>query len=239
MIVNALQLLEVVEVNKEHAVLCQQPGCGRRVHARVHVVNDSGQFMVLGADCFAKRFGTGHVSKYLSGSGGTGKPLTAEEREMLMNRTAEFVAQREMIWQHERELERLNAVENAAQKEKLALLLEQQRKSAVSQVIEAALPYPWVKPFASVAFFQLRDRSSWLRVQHKDGRQFLMPRPSFDGWDEALPAQVGSPNTELCGYEVGDLVAMVRFMREHSSDEAIVGSWRDVRKNVRSSNNLE
>jgi hypothetical protein len=76
------QLLAVVAVDRNRPVRCQQPHCGHSVHARVHVVEEAGQLLVLGSDCFAKRFGEGHAPGF-GGHGAGGRVLTDAERELL------------------------------------------------------------------------------------------------------------------------------------------------------------
>ena len=71
-----------------------QPGCGHGVYAAIHVVEENGQILVLGSTCFAKRFGSAAavgLPAYSAG-GGNGKPLTEDERQLLMNNTAELMA---------------------------------------------------------------------------------------------------------------------------------------------------
>jgi hypothetical protein len=42
-------------------------------------------------------------------------------------------------------------------------------------------------------------------------------RPSFDDWDRALPRHIGAVDTGCEGYVLNDVVAAVRYMREHSA----------------------
>lgn len=85
-----------------------------------------------------------------------------------------------------------------------------------------------MKPISSVAAFKLHDGSGWVRVQHKDGRQFIVPWPSFEGWEEALPPVVGRPNTEMGGYEVAQVVSAISYLRAQAEGEKITGLWNDV-----------
>ena len=62
------------------------------MYAAIHVVEENGQILVLGSTCFAKRFGSASalgLPAYSAG-GGNGKPLTEDERQLLMNNTAEL-----------------------------------------------------------------------------------------------------------------------------------------------------
>ena len=86
-----------------------------------------------------------------------------------------------------------------------------------------------MKPGTSVAAFKFQDGSGWVRVQHKDTRQFIVPWPSFDGWDEALPPVVGRPNMEIGGYEViGPVPAAIAFLRDHAEAEKVTGVWAEM-----------
>ena len=85
-------LLAIVVVPPSKAVSCQAPGCGHRVYAAVHVVEDGGQTLVLGSTCYAKRYGSSSAlgsPKYTSGGSG-GKALTDEERDLLAANAAEL-----------------------------------------------------------------------------------------------------------------------------------------------------
>jgi len=88
------RLLAIVSVLPQNRVVCQQPGCGHGVYAAIHVVEDSGQILVLGSTCFAKRYEGFKGAPELSGNGwGNGEPLTDQQREMLANNTRELIAQ--------------------------------------------------------------------------------------------------------------------------------------------------
>lgn len=87
---NGVQLLAVVEVPREKRVVCQADGCGHSVYKRIHVVRANGKLMVLGSECYAKRFGgSSRVPHYSSSAG---RPLTDAERRMLLENTEELVS---------------------------------------------------------------------------------------------------------------------------------------------------
>jgi hypothetical protein len=68
-----------------------------------------------------------------------------------------------------------------------------------------------------------------VRVQNKDRKHFIVPWPSFEGWEEALPPVVGRANLEVGGYEVfGNVVEAVAYLRTHAVGEKITGVWGDV-----------
>jgi len=94
--------------------------------------------------------------------------------------------------------------------------------------LRGTFPWSWMMPGSSVAAFKLRDCSGWVRVQHKDRRQFIVPWPSFEGWEESLPPVVGRANLEVGGYEVGRVVDAIAYLRTHATGEKITGVWSDV-----------
>ena len=79
----------------------------------------------------------------------------------------------------------------------------------------------------SMAYFHLPDGQGWIRVMHATGSHCLMPWPASEGWDEALPPTVGSPDLALGGYQISNVVACVGYLRRHAQWEQI-GIWRDI-----------
>lgn len=79
-----------------------------------------------------------------------------------------------------------------------------------------------------MAGFKLSDGTSWVRVQHKEGKQMLAPWPVFDGWDEWLPSRLGQSNFDLLAYSVNDIKAVVAFMRERKVAELVSGAWSEI-----------
>jgi hypothetical protein len=84
-----VKLLTRVSLNPDDALLCQCPGCNRRIYADVHVLRLDGAVTVYGSSCYHKIFGD---------EGGevlypwTGERLTAEQRSLLEQNTEEFIA---------------------------------------------------------------------------------------------------------------------------------------------------
>lgn len=74
------------------------------VYARIHVVEDAGELIGLGSDCFAKRYGEGHAKGFQGRGAGGGRMLTQAEREMLLHSTAALLAQFEFERRKEQEL---------------------------------------------------------------------------------------------------------------------------------------
>lgn len=220
-------LLAIVEVEKQDAVQCQHLGCNHRVYKRVHVVEESGQLLVLGSSCFEKRYGSGALPAKPSYGGENGKKLSPEERQMLVDNTAAFMERFRLEYEASKA-----AMLTKLQSMKAALPGLQSR---TSQTLKPSgwypsvkrPPWPWVKPLSSVAYFRLKDGTSWVRVQDTQDDQLLMPWPSFDGWDEAFPASVGAPDLDAGGYRVKDIVYTVRYLRDRSEMDR-VGIWSEV-----------
>src|SRR5690606_35915805 len=81
------QLLAVVEVEHDQRVQCGHPGSGHFVYKAIHIVQDGAELLVLGSKCFKNRYGQGTLGSPKFGSG-FGRPLTLEERGLLMANTA-------------------------------------------------------------------------------------------------------------------------------------------------------
>ena len=231
-------LLAIVAVDPEHRVQCGQPSCGHSVYARIHVVRADGELLVLGSTCFEKRYGSGSALGAPSYGGGSGRQLTTEERELLVQNTAMLLAK----FEHERAEELLKA---AARLEELRGLKAQQdeilrhripslpspspRWAAIPGSPTTAIsPYPWMKPFSSMLYIKLRDGTGWARIQRHDGQQFLVPWPTFDGWDEALPTHIGTADSGHGGYAIKDIVSALKYLRGLSEREQLCGTWRDM-----------
>lgn len=223
-------LLAIVGVEKAGAVQCQHPGCNHRVYRRIHVVDEDGRLLVLGSSCFAKRYGSHAVLGQPSIGGANGRQLSDDERQMLVDNTAALLAR----------FRQEHLETQAAMKEKLRSLKAEfvsRPVRSVPLVPPAAHnvwhqsirrpPWPWVKPLSSVAYFHLKDQTGWVRVQHVQGVQILMPWPSFDGWEEFFPASVGCPDLDRGGYVITDLIHTVSYLRARS-DWDRVGNWSEA-----------
>lgn len=129
-------LLSIVEVSHANRIRCQADGCGHSVFKRIHVVLDNGKFHVLGSQCFAKFYGgLGTAAAPYYGDGGA-RPLTDDERAMLVENTARFIEQLE----NERiDTERVAAAFEAErqQTERVAVVLEAERQQTEREMIAA------------------------------------------------------------------------------------------------------
>ena len=93
-------LLAVVEVPFEDRVRCAAEGCGHSVYRRVHLVHHNGRTQVFGSDCFSRLFaGTALSGASPRYSSTAGRPLTPEERALLLRNT-ELLIER---FEHERQ----------------------------------------------------------------------------------------------------------------------------------------
>lgn len=216
-------LLAIVAVDPAHRVRCQQPHCGHSVYARIHVVEEAGQLMVLGSDCFAKRFGASHTGNFHGYGSGGGRVLTEAERELLLNNTRELLAQFEAERQRELALaEEKRQREEALVEAKLANLRQlfaarqtwknpsHHQGPAPHQPPEIepeppaieAVPLPsWAslkKPNSSFFAYGMGNGQCWVLIQSTSHAGcFIAPAPTpFEGWDEALPPSLGTVDAE-------------------------------------------
>lgn len=220
-------LKAIVTVAYEDRVQCGQPGCGHSVYKAIHVVLDGSELLVLGSTCFAKRYGGADALGSPSFGGGGGRQLTDAERELLADNTAALLAQFEAEVQ---EQERLR--QDALSRKTPPPLIPRPVKPRPTPHVSSrspSLPWPWAEPGRSMLYLQMQDGTGWVRVEHKDGYQRLVPWPKFDGWDEALPPSVGLVDQELECLLVRDIFDALIYLRERARWEKVVGSSRELR----------
>lgn len=204
------KLLAIVAVDPVRRVRCQQPHCGHSVYARIHVVEEAGQLLVLGSDCFAKRYGEGHTSGFRGYGAGGGRVLTEAERELLLNNTAALLEQFEAERQRKLELAeaKLSALRKqfAAQPKRYGPLhvrkpdLQHQSRTNTEPSIIEALPM-WAslkKPNSSFFAYGVGNGQCWVVMQSATHAGcFIAPSPTpFESWDEALPQTIGNVDVE-------------------------------------------
>lgn len=218
------ELLSVVEVPFDARIRCQAEGCGHSVYKRIHVVRDGDTLKVLGSDCFNKLFGRGTRSQPRYG-GSDGRVLTQEERELLLSNTAQLLQR----FQNEHEAS-LEEKRRAEQTRPVQPLLRPTTICAPQRIVAPAKStiWSWMKPLASMGYFRLKDGTGWVRVLRTDGKHILVPWPSFDGWDEALPAHIGQVDLECGGYVIRDVVETVSYLRERGIWDKVCGSMREL-----------
>lgn len=230
-------LLAVVEVPKELRVVCCNPGCGHSVYRAVHVVKDQGELLVLGSTCFDRRYGQGALGSPRYG-GGQWRLLTPEEREMLAVNTAALIARFE---QEHQKMSALNlarcqgATSSFRQPPSLGPCapggLFRRTLSSDQPAMRPRKndsPWDWRRPLTEMTGFLLKDGSGWVRVVHNDMHHRLMPWPTFLGWDQVLPRDVASPDLELGGYFLTDLVGAVQFVRKLQVRDVRTMKWAEV-----------
>lgn len=89
-------LFTVVEVDPSERIRCQAPGCHKTVYKRIHVVCDGDRIVAVGSDCWARLYAHAPGTNAQPRHGGAhGRLLTPEERALLQENTAAFVARME------------------------------------------------------------------------------------------------------------------------------------------------
>ena len=208
-------LLAIVAVEPAHRVRCQQPHCGHSIYARIHIVEEAGELLVLGSDCFAKRYGVASTTNFSGFGGGGGRTLTDAEREMLLNNTAALLAKFEEERVHESARIELANAQAAANLKALRQFQVEQQKQHVSMVppshrnswqreamsaeptTQNAIQLPaWAtlkKLNSSYFAYGMEDGQCWVLMQSSSHEGcFIAPVPMpFDAWDEALPLSIG------------------------------------------------
>ena len=207
----------MVAVDFSARVRCEQPGCGHAVYRRIHVVRDEGRLLVMGSTCFAKRYGSSDALGPARHGGSSsdsdsGRQLTEAERQLLVSNTAALLIQFEQ--------ERLPAPRPVQPVSIITTRSEATPREQTQPAIQPTphepkpSPWSWMKPLTSMTYFHLRDGTGWMRVQHRDGNQMLVPWPVFDGWDEALV--------------LNNLVGAVAYLRARGEWEKMSGLWREI-----------
>lgn len=228
-------LRAIVAVDPKDRVRCQQPGCGHSVYAAVHVVEEDGRLLVLGSTCFSKRYGGPDALGAAQYGSGGGRKLTDEEREMLLQNT------RALLAKFEREATaaaRAHAARLEEFRRKQAALTSRRTPASPPQVpipqakahrsAKPSSPWPWQMAWTSVALFSAPDGRDWVRVQHENGSQKLVPWPKFEGWATALPLGVGAADTSLGAIAVNNITGAIRILQRSGFRGPFVGAWQDV-----------
>jgi hypothetical protein len=231
----AARLHAIIAVDAAHAVRCQHTGCGHKVYAAVHIVQEAEKFLVLGASCFAKRYGTPKALGSSVHGIGNGRRLTEQERALLEANTAALIAffkeqERDRLAQEQQRLAEQKAIADRQEQLRLARYKQATSLSGHTPVhAPTNSPWPWQSAkHSSVAVLVSPDSRVWVRVTHQNGSQKLLPWPAFTGWDIALPAEIGDPDHEVQGYAVKDIVQAIHLLVSLGYSEPKVGGWRDV-----------
>ncbi|MGJ7523765.1 hypothetical protein ACSFA0_25040 [Variovorax sp. LT1P1] len=90
-------------------------------------------------------------------------------------------------------------------------------------------PSPWARwrnPNSSMIFYGATAGTGWLVLQHQDGRSVAVPWPSVEeGWDEELPARIGTPDSELGGVVLANLAEAMMYLGPIYPGLHTFGSW--------------
>lgn len=228
------QLLAIVEVGEDKRVRCQFPGCKQTIYKSIHVIAEQGELKVIGSTCVTKG-AYGEIGLPAYTSGGDGKLLSDEERQMLLNNTSELVSYLKAQFELELlESEQKAAVDAAVEKsaneaaqQKIQSTTDSnsQYKGIVGQPRSSGqrnhfenpnigrLPWTWVDPKKSILCLIMGDASGWVRVQDTKGRHHFVPFPEYDGWDEFLPKKYGEVNEWGQGYLLVNVVQALQYLR--------------------------
>jgi hypothetical protein len=201
------------------------------VYRRIHVVRENGKLLVLGSTCFAKRYGADTALGSARFGAGEGRPLTQAERQLLVNNTEALLERFE-----EEAAVHLHAAEVKATTSALRSIPVSALHHAAASKPHQETPWAWVKPWSSVIYLKLKDGSGWMRAQRRDDKHLLVPWPVFDGWDEALPPLFGPVDSECGGHVLPDVVAALRYLRNHAAWETKPGRWSDVMAEIANRN---
>ena len=186
-------------------------------------MEEAGQLIVLGSDCFGRRYGVAHAAYFQGQGSGVGRVLTEAEREMLVNNTkallSQFEAERqrelalaEITRQREREIAgaklvslRQLATTRHAEFEPSQILSQgpQHQTFVDSEPLPLeATPLPrWAslkKPNSSFFAYGMSDSQCWVLMQSASHAGcFIAPASiPFEAWDEALPPSLGKVDVD-------------------------------------------
>lgn len=189
-----------------------QPGCGHRIYQRVHIAREEGEYLVLGADCFKRRYGEAVVLASARTRSGTGRMLSEEERALLIQNTEALIAAFEA--------EDLEASGGAKRDRTPA----RQQAAAADDIS----PWRWRAPGSTLIYYE-RDRRSWILVQHVDDSLKLVPWPALAGWQDSVPPAMVRLNSELGAFDVVRPTETRNHLETGSFLEpASSNSWREL-----------
>lgn len=244
--VSRARLRAVIAVASQDKVQCQQPGCGHSIYAAVHIVEEDGRFIVLGSTCYAKRYGSAYALGAAQYGGGSGRKLSEEERQLLIQNTEALLAHFEACALAEAEAAARVRARTEVLQDEPPVINELRKQKAVcddQKVVRSERvvgvpgllaptkrsPWDWQKEYSSVAIFTAPGGAHWVRVQHRDGTQKLVPWPQFQGWENSLPEGIGVPDTTISAIAVDDIVEAIRILQRNGFQGPVVGRWQDVR----------
>lgn len=223
------RLRAIVSVPESSRVQCQETGCGRSVYAAVHIVEDAGHLLILGSGCFANRYGSLRALGAAVYGSGAGKRLTDAERLLLLENTHALLEQF-----RQEELAKVRQASPIPPKLAAALPPSDAPPARATPAFQPtgnppkwSSPWHWQKALTSILLMQAPSGERWIRVQHQDGSQKLVPWPRFSGWDMALPAGIGTPDHALGVMAVADIATALARLRAMGFKDR-VGDRKDV-----------
>jgi hypothetical protein len=162
--------------------------------------------------------------------------LTAEERVLLVGNTVELLARfeaEELVQAKADDAKPVHVIPQVHQalRPRVDTPPVPRTNWAAMPGYSASSPTPrnWMKPLTSMAYFRLQDGTGWVRVQHRDSRQLLVPWPAFDGWDEAFPPSIGVVDSACGGYVLpADVKTAVAYLRSRAEREMVSGIWKEI-----------
>lgn len=223
------QLLAIVEVDYDQRIRCQEPGCNHPVYRAIHVVRDRCQLLLLGSTCYAKRYGSDQaLGQAQFTAPGSWRQLSKDERQLLLDNTQELLAKFEAEALTRAEAARLRMEQLRAQSAPPTAQPRRHMMVTLPSQSHRPAPWPWMKPRTSMAYFKLTDGTAWIRVQHQDGRQMLVPWPAFDGWDECYGPSIGNVDAGCGAYALRDVFTAIPVIRKMAVLEKVTGIWAEI-----------
>lgn len=97
------------------------------------------------------------------------------------------------------------------------------------EVVDQSPWAAWRKRPHAFLFYGLKDGTAWVIFPHQDGRMFMMPYPdAFEGWDEAMPARIGTADYEFNGYLVADRIQPMVYLGNLSKMIRTPSTWSEL-----------
>jgi hypothetical protein len=95
--------------------------------------------------------------------------------------------------------------------------------------IDASPWAAWRKRPHSFTFYGLKDGTAWVIFPHRDGRMFMMPYPdAFEGWDEAMPARIGTVDNKFGGLLLADVSQAMMYLGSLSRMIRTASTWSEL-----------
>jgi hypothetical protein len=99
---------------------------------------------------------------------------------------------------------------------------------APAPVVDESPWAAWRKPRHAFLCYGLRDGTGWVLFPHQDGRHVMAPYPSFEGWDEAMPARIGKLLPDLPVYVLSDKLAAMVYLSQMATMVRTASDWPEL-----------